>query len=254
MNRHVAVPLLIITGLFGPLLAALRAQPDSQPIRSQLTAREHAVISSEIAAKIDRMPLREGGTFKKGDLLVAFDDTLQQAQLKRAKAAYEAADRTLAANERLLALKSIGELEYELSKTETTKAGAELSYSEAMLAKCRILAPYAGRVAATHVRDKEFVQAGQPLLEIIDDAVPELEFIAPSAWLAWLAVGQSLTVSIDETARDYPAVIERIGARVDPVSRTIKIVATFTGQPAGLTAGMSGSIHLQPPVSTTGNP
>lgn len=250
MTRSVVALLLIAAGLLGPASAGLCAPAEAPAIRSQLTAREHATISSEIAAKIDRLPLREGGAFKAGDVLVAFDDTLQQAQVIRAKAAHEAAVRTLAANERLLALKSVGELECELAKAEATKAAAELSFAEAMLAKCRILAPYAGRIAELQVREKEFVQVGEPLFEIIGDGVPELEFIAPSKWLAWLEPGHALTVTIDETGRDYPAVIDRVGAKVDPVSRTVKVIASITGDHPELTAGMSGGINISPPPST----
>ncbi len=52
---------------------------------------------------------------------------------------------------------------------------------------------------------------------------------------------------IDETNRDYPAVVERIGAKVDPVSRTVKIVATLTGARPELVAGMSGSVRVPAP-------
>lgn len=236
--------LLLATGF------ALRAQEPATTVRAQLTARRYAVISSELAAKIDRLPLREGASFKEGELLVAFDDTLQQAQVKRARAALTVAQRTVAANEKLLALKSIGQLELDVARAELEKAEAELAYAEAMLAKCRVSAPFSGRIAELKVREKEFVQAAQPLFELIDSSVPELEFIAPSTWLATAAVGQRLTVRIDETARDYAAVVERIGAKVDPVSRTVKIVAVFDGPAPGLTAGMSGSVRLPASAAT----
>lgn len=238
-------PLLatLILALAGFSVSAQSAAPEPA-VRAQLTARRYAVISAEIGAKIDRVPLREGASFKEGDLLLAFDDALQQAQAKRARAALNVAQRTVAANEKLLALKSIGQLEFEVSQAELIKAEAELAYAETMLAKCRVTAPFAGRIAELRVREKEFIQAGQPLFELIDAAVPELEFIAPSSWLAWVAAGQPVTVHIDETNRDYPAVVERIGAKVDPVSRTVKIVATITGARPELIAGMSGSVRV----------
>ncbi|MFA6961389.1 MAG: efflux RND transporter periplasmic adaptor subunit [Opitutaceae bacterium] len=239
--------------LLGVAAAGLSAAPE-QTVRAQLTPCRYAVISSEIAAKIDRLTIREGLSFDKGDELVSFDDALQQAQLKRAQAVLTASRLTLAANERLLALKSIGQLELDLSKAEVTKAAAELSYAESTLEKCRILAPFSGRVSELKVREKEFVQPGQALFEIIDNSVPELEFIAPSRWLAWLTVGQSLTVHIDETGRDYAAAIERIGAKVDPVSRTVKLVATITGSHPELIAGMSGTILLPEPTAPQSTP
>lgn len=238
--------------LFLSLLAtgvSLRAEESGQAVRAQLTARRYAVISAELGARIDRLPLREGASFKEGDLLVAFDDTLQQAQAKRARAAFTVAQRTVAADEKLLALKSIGQLELDVARAEMEKAEAELAYAEAMLAKCRIFAPFSGRIAELKVREKEFVQAAQALFELIDSSVPELEFIAPSAWLASATVGQRLSVHIDETARDYTVLVERIGAKVDPVSRTVKIVAVFDGAHPELTAGMSGSVRLPAPAA-----
>lgn len=229
--------------------AAPFARAAEPSVRAQLTARRSAVLSAEIAAKIDRLPLREGASFKEGDLLLAFDDTLQQSQVKRAAAVLELARRTLAANEQLLALKSIGRLELDTSRAELAKAEAELAYAEAMLAKCRVTAPWPGRIAELKIKEKEFVQAAQPLFELIGSGVPELEFIAPSAWLAWLSPGHPLSVRIDETARDYPALVERIGAKVDPVSRTVKIVALLPGDHPELSPGMSGSVHVAPPAS-----
>ena len=55
------------------------------------------------------------------------------------------------------------------------------------------------------VREQQYAQPGQALLEIIDDSVLELEFIVPSRWLAWLKPGHAFKVSIDEVGRSFPA-------------------------------------------------
>ena len=67
-------------GLFVCCLAApLMAQPantentDDRRIRTQLVSPDAVVLSSELAAKIDALPLREGDAFKRGDKLVVFD-------------------------------------------------------------------------------------------------------------------------------------------------------------------------------------
>lgn len=224
----------------------VRAASDNDAIRAQLTARHSAVLASEISAKVNRLPVPEGGTFHQGDLLVAFDSALEVAQTDRAKAVLTAAEKTLEADRRLLALHSIGQVEADLAETEVEKARAELAYAEAVLAKCRITAPFSGRVAEQKVHEQEFVQPGQALLEIVDDAVPQVDFIAPSKWLAWLKVGQPLQVRIDDTGRTYDATIERIGAKADPVSQSIKVVAALTTAHAELIPGMSGTILLTP--------
>ena len=124
---------------------------------------------------------------------------------------------------------------------------AEVAAMAAMLSKCSVAAPFAGRVSEQKVREQQYVQPGQALLEIIDDSVLELEFIAPSRWLAWLRPGHAFQVRIDETGKSYPAKVLRIGAKVDPVSQSVKLASAINGKFPELIAGMSGTVLLVPP-------
>ncbi len=220
---------------------------ERQDIRAQLSPRRYTTVAAEIGAKINRINVVEGGRFMSGQTLVSFDCSLQQAQLQKAKAALAAADRTFSANKRLAELNSIGKVELEVSEAEANKARAEVSLMNISLGKCHIAAPFNGRVAEQRVREQQYVQPGQPLLEILDDSVLELEFIVPSRWLVWLKPGQGFQVAIDETGKVYPAKVQRIGARVDPVSQSVKLSAVIDGKFNDLIAGMSGTVQMTPP-------
>ena len=102
-------------------------------------------------------------------------------------------------------------------------------------------------VYRSQVREQQVGQPGQGLLDILDDSSLELEFLVPSHWLRWLKAGQPLKVTIDETRKTYPARFTRIGARVDPVSQSVKVAATIDGSPQELVAGMSGRVMATPP-------
>lgn len=255
-----AAALLAVLALsFGPVAPAgaqtpppgpqPRAGIERQQIRAQLMPRRFTTLAAEIGAKIKRLPVPDGGAFRAGQLLVSFDCSMQQAQLQKARAEQKAAEQTLAANRRLAELHSIGQLELELSQTALAKAAAEVGAQQAVLAKCSIAAPYAGRVAEQKAREQQYVQPGQPLLDILDDSVLELEFLVPSAWLGWLRVGQGFQVEIDETRKAYPARFIRIGARVDPVSQSVKVAAAIDGRFPELIAGMSGRVRIAPPAA-----
>lgn len=220
---------------------------ERQEIRAQLLPRRFTTIAAEIGARVNRLPLAEGAGFKAGQLLVGFDCSLQQAQLQKARAEHSAAEQTHAANRRLAELNSIGQLELELSRTALARTAAEIGAQQAVLDKCSIVAPYAGRVAEQKVRDQQYVQPGQALLDILDDSVLELEFLVPSSWLVWLKAGQGFQVEIDETRQTYPARFIRIGARVDPVSQSVKVAAAIDGRHPELIAGMSGRVRISPP-------
>jgi RND family efflux transporter MFP subunit len=215
-------------------------------IRAQLMPRRYTTIAAEIGAKVSAIPVVEGGAFRAGQVLVQFDCALQRTQQEKAEAELEGAEMTLKSNLRLEQLNSVGQLELDLSKSAANKAKAELHASKAVMAKCQVAAPFAGRVAEQKVREQQYVQPGQALLDILDDSVLELEFLVPSVWLRWLKVGGTFEVQIDETRKTYPAKFTRIGARVDPVSQSVKVAAAIHGKFPELMAGMSGKVLITP--------
>jgi membrane fusion protein (multidrug efflux system) len=227
--------------------AAATASVDPREIRAQLAPRRYTTIAAEIGAKVSRLPVPEGGSFRAGQTLVQFDCAIQRAQMDKARAVLSGSEKSYGANKRLAELNSIGRVELDLSEAEVIKNRAEVAASGTMLGKCAIAAPFSGRIAEQKVREQQYAQPGQALLEILDDSVLELEFIVPSRWLAWLKPGQSFQVAIDEAGKSYPARIQRIGARVDPVSQSVKLTAAIDGKFPELVAGMSGRVALTPP-------
>jgi membrane fusion protein (multidrug efflux system) len=220
-----------------------------QDIRAQLIPHRQTTLAAEISAKIDALPVGEGASFAAGALLVRFDCGMQQAMLRRTRAELSGAEALNHANERLAGLNAIGQVEVEQSRAAVERAAADLGAQETMVSKCEIRAPFAGRLAERRVQEQQFVQPGEPLLDLIDDSALELGFLVPSQWLSWLAVGHRFEVLIDETARSYPVRLVRIGARIDPVSQSVRVVGLIDGRYRELVSGMSGTVRISPPAA-----
>ena len=231
--------------------AAAPGGGERQDMRAQLMPRRYTTLGAEIGAKVNRLGFREGERFREGDRLIEFDCSIQVAQHDRALAQQFAAKNVLTGSQRLAELKAIGGVELRNAEAEVQKAGAEVAFSKATLEKCVVLAPFPGRVAEQKVREQQFVQPGQLLLDILDDSALELEFIAPTRWLAWLKPGYAFRVRVEDTGKTYPARVQRVGARADPVSQTVKAVAVIDGQFAELLAGMSGRVMITTPGRAT---
>ena len=130
-----------------PVDAPAGAGFERQEIRAQLLPRQFTTLAAEIGAKVNKLPVPEGGAFKAGQPLVTFDCSVQQAMLQKARAELNAAEATDRANQRLAELNSVGQLEVDLGRAGRQKAVAEVGVQQAVLAKCSIAAPFAGRVA-----------------------------------------------------------------------------------------------------------
>ncbi len=235
-------------------VAAAAQQPPSpdaasvpQVIRAQLVPRAFTTLSSETAARVDRISHRAGEHFQKGETLVEFDCVAQRAQVAKARAVLKAAEKTYAINKRLFDMKSLSGLELEVSAAEIDKAKADVAIADATQSKCTVEAPFAGVVVDQKAREFQYTTPGQPLLEIVDDKALELEFIVPSAWLRWLKTGFAFSVAVDETGKTYHAHVELLGGRVDPVSESIKVTGALDGDAQDLVPGMSGRVLMTPP-------
>jgi len=224
-----------------PIVAPAPAlSADDNHIRTQLVARDEVELSSEINAKIAALPFRDGDSFRAGQMLVSLDCSLYAAQLHKAQAEAGAARELLQVDQRLAQLHSVGELDVEQADAKMKGSAAEVAYMQETVQKCVISAPFDGRVTKRTAAPQQFVEAGKPLLTIIDTGHLELKMIVPSKWLAWLKPGRALTVQVDEVGKQYPARVARIGARVDPVTQTVDVTAALAAGAPELLPGMSG--------------
>jgi len=221
----------------------VKTKPDelieTRQSRGVLQAGQTAEIAAGMTGRILKANYKPGQYFKSGALLARFDCTRQKAEL----AALEQAHQTLAAKHEniseLFKLGAAGELDVTIAQSEMQQAEAERDAIKARLKDCSIYAPYAGHVTARHVSAFETPQIGQPLFSIQRYNTLELSIIAPSKWMRWMKIGQTLNFTVDETGETFKAKIIRTGASVDPVSQTVELTAKPTEKTKSL-AGMSG--------------
>jgi len=208
--------------------------------RSLLVPRSEATMSSQLDGKITSIPFKSGSRFKKGEVLVKFDDTVHISQLEKAEAELEKAETACASNTKLFEMHSTSKLDVKISETDVKMAKADLRIVNSILKYCVIKAPFDGRVVRLHIHPYESVTEGQELLDIVDMKTPEVQAFVPSHWIKWLKIESPFTVTIEETGKTYPARVARLVGKVDAVSQTIEVHGMFSNEHEDLLPGMSG--------------
>lgn len=203
------------------------------------------MIGTDLSFPIASLPFREGQSFSKGDILVAFDCGDLVAQVKSAEAVLRAETITRDNNARLARSKAVGRFEVTLSEAKTDQAAAEVEAYKSKMSRCIIRAPYDGRIAAMRAHEHEIPEPNQPLMQIVSEGNLEIEVLLPSSWLRWLKSGSQFSIAIDELGETRKANVSRIAAIVDPVSQTVKIIGRFSESTDGILPGMSGQAKFE---------
>ena len=218
-------------------------QPDKSvlPVRGLVRPLNQAAIATELQARVAAVRFREGEAFKKDDVLVAFDCERQQAELAAVRAQHREMKLALDSATYLDKKGAVGRLDVEISRAKTDKAAADVAALEARIRHCTIIAPYDGRISELLINAHETPSPGKPFISVVDETTFEIDLIVPSQWLRKLAVGARFTFSVDELGTSHTGTLVRIGAAVDPVSQSVKVIGKFDTKPERVLSGMSGS-------------
>jgi RND family efflux transporter MFP subunit len=238
---------LVLVWMVFPAVQAASVDPEIDAVRGLVKPQNRAVLSSEIPAKVLAIPFKDGAEFKKGETLIQFECSVFEAELAAAQAEYDVRQSKHENLVELLSLNATSDMEVELAKAELTKAGSQRQIAMIRVDRCTVKAPYNGRVLEVSTNEFESVNVNTDLIAILNNGQLEIELIVPSNWLAHLEIGQLFKFHVDETDQQYTAKISRLGAAVDPVSQTIRIVGMFVEADDNILSGMSGSAFFSSP-------
>lgn len=223
------------------------AAPSFDDVLIQVVAREHVTVAAGMDGRIERLTVREGDRFRKGQLLLAFDCASEQGMLDRSKAALELAEKNAVIQEKLFAMGASSEVELSTARAERGKTAAERKIAAAAVRRCTVVAPFSGGVSELKVQRFQTVKKGDPLMRIVNTGELEIQMFVPSKWLVWLKPAHRFKVHVDELDRDYEAEVRATGTWIDAVSQSVAVFSRFTLQAPELLPGMSGHAILAPP-------
>jgi membrane fusion protein (multidrug efflux system) len=201
---------------------------------------EETVLSSQMAGRIRHVSVGLGDEVKKGARLIEFDCSEQRAQLDAAQAEFRAARETHLARLRLQALGAAGELEVTVAAASADKARSQVALRQSQLAYCRVDAPFSGNVARLRVKASESVNAGQPLVDLVNPGALKAQMFVPAAWVTWIRVGMPVSLYIRETGQEFTGRVAKVNARVDGVSQQLEVEARIEKSAGRLLPGMVG--------------
>jgi membrane fusion protein, multidrug efflux system len=223
-----------------------------QPVLSAIATLapvQGVTLGADADGIISRIAVENGAAVKAGDLLLAFDSTVEQAQLaaSEARLAIVKLDRDRAAE--LRTKDTISQAELDQADAQLKQSQADVAALRAQFEKKEVHAPFDGRVGIRLVNVGQFVSRGAALLPLQKLNPIYVNFTLPQRYLPQVVSGQDVQVKIDAFGdRVFKGKVTAINPEVDASSRNVSVQATIENPDEVLRSGMFAHVEVQLPA------
>ena len=205
-------------------------------------ALRSVTLRNELPGTVARVSLTPGQVVDAGAVLVAFDTSVEQAELQALEAQAKLAETTLHRLERLIQNQAVSQELVDQARAQRDVAQAQIARVRAVLAKKTIRAPFRARVGLADVHPGQYLDQGAALttLQGVSDAA-HVDFAVAQHVATGIRVGSEVQVGASEGAgaTTVAARVVAIDARVDPTTRNALVRARIEGGPDAPAPGAS---------------
>lgn len=195
----------------------------------RLAATESAVLAFEKPGKVVEIPVREGEPVERGQLVARIDPQNARSRLDAAVANRNAARSAYERAKQLYERDIVPLQQLEARRRDFEVAESNVETAREALAETRIVAPFAGQVARTHVEINETIGAQRPVVTVQDISqmevridLPEQDQLHKTLRTAPLHVTLAML-----PGQRFPAELQEIATTADPTTRTYEATLTF---------------------------
>ncbi len=224
--------------------AAPRKLPRTVTAVGSLESPQMTTVATEIAGKVESLALPEGKRVEAGHVLARLDADTATAAQSVAQARLQNAKDRLARLEPLRAQGVASQQAYDDAKAEFDGATGAHDEAATRLAKHTIRAPFAGTLGLKQANVGQYVEAGDPIVEITPAHALELHFAVPQKNVAELAVGQAVEGVVGRCELRFEGEVTAVDPRVDPRTRMVGLRARVTKSSGELVPGMAVRVRL----------
>src|SRR6184192_3665800 len=189
-----------------------------------ISAVQGAVVSSELGGVVSRIAFENGGTAKKGDLLVQLDASAEEALLRSAEAEAELARQDLQRTRGLASQKVLSKAELDAAESKFNRLNAVVDQMRSNIRKKTIIAPFDGQLGIRQVNVGQMINAGQQVVSLQSLDPVYVDFALPQQHLQNLSAGLEARVRTDALlGREFVGKLTAINSAVDTATRNVAL-------------------------------
>lgn len=222
------------------------------PVRSELAAK--------VVGRVSKMYVDEGSRVTKGQALfqletdyIGLNLRAAEADVARARAAENEAQRDLARKQELVGKNSIPRATFDRSQAMYDQARAGRASAEAHASLLRqqasdstVRSPINGIVAEKRTEVGAKLGDGNVAMVIVQMSPLKLRFRVPERYLGKLKIGDAVSAKVDPyPSETFEGTIKTIGGVIDPQTRTMFAEAEFPNRDGRLRPGLFARVEAK---------
>ncbi|MAF84225.1 MAG: efflux transporter periplasmic adaptor subunit [Chromatiales bacterium] len=209
-------------------------------------ANESIEVTSRISSVVTRIAFTEGQRINTGDLLIELDNAEIHANLNIAEASLQQKRSQFRRSSTLGKTRVVSDAELEELEAGVQMAEAEVRAAQARLDNSYIRAPFSGTVGLRRVSLGNLVGPDTIITTLDDAETIKLEFTIPESFLSSLGKGMTIVAtSAVYPNKPFTGTVSSIDSRVDPVTRSLTIIAVIQNDSNLIKPGMFLTVDLE---------
>lgn len=209
-----------------------------------LRSRQGVMLRPEIGGRVKQILFSDGQRVRKGQLMVQFEDQLQQAQLAQAKAELSIAEANHKRNQDLVAQNFISQRSLDESAAALEVSRAKLSLAQATLQRLQVLAPFDGITGLKQINVGDYLKDGADMVNVEDIDAVLLDFRLPERFQAKIRAGQKAQLTVDALpGRPFSAIVQAVDPLIDANGRSVGVRGCIDNRQQQLRPGMFARVN-----------
>lgn len=231
-----------------PSVKVMVATPDTLLedifVNGSLSGSESIDLQTEVAGKVLSVFFEEGEEVSAGKLLLKLNDADLQANLKKLEAQIFIANEKTARLKKLADINGVSKEEYEDALNLLQSLRADKSYTEAMIQKTELRAPFSGTIGLRNVSPGSMVSSTTVIASLEQSNPMKLDISVPEKYCHLLRKGSKLSFRVDHLQQNFSALVYATDPRIDPVTRSLRLRARCSNADGNLKSGSFARVKM----------
>jgi len=212
------------------IVATPKAITNTIEANGTVNANEYVELHPEVNGRLTYLNVQEGSYVTEGTVLARINDADLVAQIEKSKVQLDLAQQTERRLKILLDAKGVNQSDYDAALNTVNGLKADIAYTQTLIDKTIIKAPFSGTIGLRRVSPGAFVTSTDVIASIQQLNKSKIDFTLPEQYSSYIKKGGTVDIEMDAlTHEKKKATIIAIEPQVNQSSRNLVVRAIMDG-------------------------